>query len=137
MLEYCIGRRLSKKMKTHAAVQYSWYCIQPREFLKKIKLITPPVATVLLQQYCCISTVVIVLLQQYRCNSTVLLQQYCCHSTVATVLLQQYCCNNTVATVLLQQYCCNSTVATVLLQQYCIIYHKKCIDHKHTFFPTK
>ena len=33
-----------------------------------------------------------------------------------------------------RQYCCNSTVATVLLQQYCIIYHKKCIDHKHTFF---
>ena len=31
---------------------------------------------------------------------TVLLQQYCCNSTVATVLLQQYCCNSIVATIL-------------------------------------
>merc|ERR1712046_286015 len=30
-----------------------------------------------------------------RGAATVLLQQYCCKSTVATVLLQQYCCNNT------------------------------------------
>ena len=76
------------------------------------------VPTVLLQQYCCNSTVASVLLQQYFWKSTaatVLLQQYCCNTTVAT----QYCCNNTVATVLLQQYCCNSTVATVLLQQDC------------------
>ena len=38
--------------------------------------------------------------------ATVLLQQYCCNSTVATILLRQYCCNSTDATVLLQQ-CCN------------------------------
>ena len=66
--------------------------------------------TVLLQQYCCNSTVAIVLLQQYCCNSTVatiLLQKH-----VTTVLLQQYCCNSAIATVLLQQCCCNSTVAT-------------------------
>ena len=90
-------------------------CLVSFEFIKAffVQCCTcSPVATGLLQQYCCNSIV----------NSTVetiLLQQYCCNSTVATVQLQQYCCNSTVATILLQQYCCNSTVATVLLQQYC------------------
>ena len=58
------------------------------------------------RQYCTVlySTV------QYVQYCTVLMQQYCCNSTVATVLLQQYCCNSTVATVLSQQYGCNSTV---------------------------